>query len=355
MRVVFISGVALVVIGAVGQVSPRAQAPAPGDKRPKAPAALRRLPRHRRRSGRRRTARVAPRATARISTTARSRRRSRACSSFRSTVARASSRSTPCRRPRCRRRRPARSAPRCTRRSSPTSCSRTRSSPAPQELPSDAARLAGMIIPQGGFAFMAFSPYTPPPPRVTRPNPLDRYTPVTDAMLAAPRGLGVARLAAYVRRARLQPADPDHQGERREPPRRLELVAAGRVQRGRAAGARRRAVRARDGRPGAGARRAERRSALGVSPAAAPGRVGTVKRGMALYRDRLYIGTSDANVIALDAKTGKVVWDTRIGDTRVREGCRRRRARCARQDHGRHDWHRRRRQAWRPADRRSRR
>ena len=46
----------------------------------------------------------------------------------------------------------------------------------------------------------------------------------------------------------------------------------------------------------------------------------TVKRGMALYRDRLYIGTSDANVIALDAKTGKLVWDTRIGDTQVREG-----------------------------------
>jgi alcohol dehydrogenase (cytochrome c) len=50
----------------------------------------------------------------------------------------------------------------------------------------------------------------------------------------------------------------------------------------------------------------------GVSP--------TVKRGMALHRDRLYIGTSDAHVIALDAKTGTVVWDTPIGDTRVREG-----------------------------------
>ncbi len=45
---------------------------------------------------------------------------------------------------------------------------------------------AEMTIPQGGFSIMAFSPYTPPAPKVTRPNPLDRYTPVTDAMLAAP-------------------------------------------------------------------------------------------------------------------------------------------------------------------------
>src|SRR6187455_1710763 len=51
-----------------------------------------------------------------------------------------------------------------------------------EELPSDPARLASMVIPQGGFAIMAFSPYTPPTPKVTRPNPLDRYTPVTDDM-----------------------------------------------------------------------------------------------------------------------------------------------------------------------------
>jgi alcohol dehydrogenase (cytochrome c) len=55
-----------------------------------------------------------------------------------------------------------------------------------------------------------------------------------------------------------------------------------------------------------------RRLPQGVSP--------TVKRGMALYRDRLYIGTSDAHVIALDARTGMLVWDTPVGDTKVREG-----------------------------------
>src|SRR5262249_38143359 len=38
----------------------------------------------------------------------------------------------------------------------------------PQELPADPARLTGMIIPQGGFAIMAFSPYTPPAPKANR-------------------------------------------------------------------------------------------------------------------------------------------------------------------------------------------
>ena len=38
----------------------------------------------------------------------------------------------------------------------------------------------------------------------------------------------------------------------------------------------------------------------------------TVKRNMALYGDKLYVGTSDVHVVALDTKTGAVVWDTAI-------------------------------------------
>ncbi len=34
-----------------------------------------------------------------------------------------------------------------------------------------------------------------------------------------------------------------------------------------------------------------------------------VNRGVALYRGRVYVGTLDGRLIALDAKTGKVVWD----------------------------------------------
>jgi alcohol dehydrogenase (cytochrome c) len=36
----------------------------------------------------------------------------------------------------------------------------------------------------------------------------------------------------------------------------------------------------------------------------------SVKRNMALYGDKLYLGTSDVHVIALDTATGRVVWDS---------------------------------------------
>ncbi len=38
----------------------------------------------------------------------------------------------------------------------------------------------------------------------------------------------------------------------------------------------------------------------------------TVKRNLALHGDKLYVGTSDVHVVALDVKTGAVVWDTAI-------------------------------------------
>ena len=44
------------------------------------------------------------------------------------------------------------------------------------------------------------------------------------------------------------------------------------------------------------------------------------KRGLALHGDRLYLGTSDVHVVALDVATGEVVWDTKVGDFRRREG-----------------------------------
>jgi alcohol dehydrogenase (cytochrome c) len=38
------------------------------------------------------------------------------------------------------------------------------------------------------------------------------------------------------------------------------------------------------------------------------------KRNMAIYEDRLIVATSDAHIIALDAKTGKLVWDHETAD-----------------------------------------
>ena len=42
-----------------------------------------------------------------------------------------------------------------------------------------------------------------------------------------------------------------------------------------------------------------------------------VSRNGALYRDRLFIGTHDAHLVALNARTGEVEWDVQVGDWTV--------------------------------------
>ncbi len=42
--------------------------------------------------------------------------------------------------------------------------------------------------------------------------------------------------------------------------------------------------------------------------------IGSSQRGIALYDDKVYITTSEAHIYALDARTGKDVWDTVIGN-----------------------------------------
>src|SRR5580704_5112465 len=41
---------------------------------------------------------------------------------------------------------------------------------------------------------------------------------------------------------------------------------------------------------------------------------GPNNRGVAVYEDRVYIGTLDAKLVALDAKIGSVVWEQQVGD-----------------------------------------
>src|SRR5260370_14813755 len=41
---------------------------------------------------------------------------------------------------------------------------------------------------------------------------------------------------------------------------------------------------------------------------------GRVNRGLAILGDKVFLGTLDAHVIALDAKTGSVVWDVTAVD-----------------------------------------
>jgi Glucose dehydrogenase len=49
-----------------------------------------------------------------------------------------------------------------------------------------------------------------------------------------------------------------------------------------------------------------RRLPMGVTPG--------VKRSIALYGDKVYTGTSDVHLVALDARTGRVVWDKEVAD-----------------------------------------
>jgi alcohol dehydrogenase (cytochrome c) len=42
--------------------------------------------------------------------------------------------------------------------------------------------------------------------------------------------------------------------------------------------------------------------------------VGSSQRGLAMFEDKIYITTGEAHIYALDARTGKNVWDTAIGD-----------------------------------------
>jgi len=43
----------------------------------------------------------------------------------------------------------------------------------------------------------------------------------------------------------------------------------------------------------------------------------SVQRNIALYADMLYVGTSDAHVVALNARSGRVVWDQPLADPHI--------------------------------------
>ena len=185
-------------------------------------------------------------------------------------------------------------------------------------LPADMRQLAAMLIPAGGFSFMTFSPYVAQP-AVDRPSPLDDYTPVTAELLQDPPPHewlmwrrtydthGFSPLtqvtARNVRRLQVAWTWSLPPGSNESVP----LVHDG-VLFAWAFGDELQALDARTGdllwhytHP--------------LEPGAAPNH----KRGIALYGHNVYVGTSDAHVIALDARTGALVWDTDVADFRRRE------------------------------------
>jgi alcohol dehydrogenase (cytochrome c) len=190
--------------------------------------------------------------------------------------------------------------------------------PGSAELPASRTALASMMIPAGGFSFMAFSPYTAQPP-VDAPDRFASYTPVTDALLTEPppgEWLSWRRTYDAHGFSPLTQITPRNVGRLRVawtwslPPGSNEsapLVHDG-VMFAFGFGDELQALDARTG-----------DLLWHYTHALEQGAAPNHKRGIALYDDKVYMGTSDAHVVALDAKTGKVVWDTEIADFKRRE------------------------------------
>jgi alcohol dehydrogenase (cytochrome c) len=188
----------------------------------------------------------------------------------------------------------------------------------PSELPSDLRQLAGMNLPASGFSIMAFSPYTAQK-TVALPNPLDRFTSVGKADLTDPpaqdwltwrRGWNAHGFSPLRQITAANAAG-------------LRLVWSWTLPAGSTEGV----PLARDGTlfvQGFGDSVQALNGATGdllwqYSPTLESGVAPFQKRGIALWGERLYFGTSDVHVIALNVHTGKPVWDTKIGDNTIRE------------------------------------
>ncbi len=188
----------------------------------------------------------------------------------------------------------------------------------PRELTADLAALKTMSLPSapvsasGGLVAAVKLP--PPPPRTT---PLDRITPVTDALLnSVPDGewLSWRRTTDAVGFSPLKQITKSNVGNLRVawtwalpngPNEATPLVHDG-VMFVHAFGDK---VQALDAATGDLLWQYSRRLPK-ESPA-------NFKRSISLYGDRLYVPTSDVHVVALDVKNGNVVWDKQIADRKA--------------------------------------
>jgi alcohol dehydrogenase (cytochrome c) len=184
-----------------------------------------------------------------------------------------------------------------------------------RQLPSDIDQLRTMLLPGAtGGPSGGLSPNAVLPPGPAVVNPLDTYTRVTDAMLQTPpagewptwrrgydgQGFSPLRQISKTNVGTLRaawswalPNGPNestplfHDGV-------LFVHAYGDK------------VQAIDAATGDLLWTYSRRLPMGTSP--------TVKRAIALYGENVYMGTSDTHIVALNAKTGRVVWDQPIAD-----------------------------------------
>ena len=188
-------------------------------------------------------------------------------------------------------------------------------------LPSDSAALRTMMLPAaagGPGGGLTIGVAIPPSP--SRSNPLDRLTPVTDAMLSDPSD---GEWLTWRRAFNAQGFSPLTQITRANA-RDLRLAWSWSLPNGanevtplvhdgvmfvHAFGDK---VQALDAATGDLLWQYSRRLARGQNP--------TVKRGIALYGGRLYVPTSDTHIVALNARTGEVVWDQAVADPKAGYG-----------------------------------
>ncbi len=188
-----------------------------------------------------------------------------------------------------------------------------------EPLPVDPRALAAMQIPRGGFSFMDFSPYTARAV-VARPTSLDRLTAVDDASLEEPPA---GDWLSWRRDYSADGFSPLAQIDTRNVDD-LRVAWSWTLPTGSSEGV----PIVRDGTMfvvGYGDIVQALDAASGdllwqythtLEAGAAPFH----KRGLVLYGERIYLGTSDSRVVALDARTGELVWSTVVGDFRQREG-----------------------------------
>ena len=191
------------------------------------------------------------------------------------------------------------------------------STPGTLELPADAAALEAMASPRwrrGGGGGLAPGVILPPPPVPGRPNPLEALQPVTDAMLrdvAAGDWLLWRRTYDAFGFSPLETINRANVTDLRVawtwslplgPNESTPLVHDG-VLFMHGYGDKLQAL---DAATGDLLWQYSRRLPEGVGP--------QIKRGISIYGSRLYVPTSDTHVVALDVKTGHVVWDQAVGD-----------------------------------------
>jgi alcohol dehydrogenase (cytochrome c) len=190
--------------------------------------------------------------------------------------------------------------------------------PGARDLPTDEGTLRAMMVPgwpRGGGGGLAPGAVVPPPP--SRLNPLDKIRPVTEAMLtraADGEWLTWRRTYDAFGFSPLKQINRTNVGNLRVawtwslpngPNESTPIVHDG-VLFVHGYGDR---VQALDAATGDLLWQYSRRLPTGVAP--------SVKRSLSIYGNRLYVPTSDAHMVALDLKTGRVVWDHAVADPKA--------------------------------------